>query len=101
MGVDFNSPVLNNTIIDEFITVDDSSAFKRLNIIAREQGLLIGPSSGAVAEACYRYLDKLTENDVAVIIFGDSGRAYLSKNYFKIDDTDLNLATIYKEKQLQ
>jgi hypothetical protein len=41
-----------------------------------------GPSSGAVAYAAQQYASKLKEGDLAVIIFGDSGRAYLSKGFY-------------------
>jgi len=44
--------------------------------------LLVGTGSGAVAYAVQEYLNKLTKDDVVVMLFGDSGRAYLSKNYF-------------------
>lgn len=32
--------------------------------------------------AVQSYLDKLTKDDVVVMLFGDSGRAYLSKDYY-------------------
>jgi len=35
-----------------------------------------------VSYAVQGYLNKLKKNDVVVMLFGGSGRAYLSKNYF-------------------
>ena len=52
-------------------------------MLALKQGLLVGPSSGAVAYAALSYAKNLKATDLAVIIFGDSGRAYLSKGFFK------------------
>ncbi|MBI2665435.1 cysteine synthase family protein, partial [Candidatus Woesearchaeota archaeon] len=82
IGIDFKTPCLNESVIDEFFPVKDKQGLGMLKIISREYGFLIGPSSGAVAYAVQTYLKKLNKNDVVVIIFGDSGRAYLSKNYY-------------------
>lgn len=82
MGIDFDSPVLNKEIIDEYLEVSDEQGVAMLKYLARNQGLLLGPSSGAVAHAAYSYAQYMKRSDLGVIIFGDSGRAYLSKNWF-------------------
>ena len=82
MGIDFKSPVLDEEIIDEFLQVTDDQGIAMLQNLAKNSGLLIGPSSGAVAHAAYEYAQSMHSNDLAVIIFGDSGRAYLSKNWY-------------------
>lgn len=82
MGVDFNSPVLNYDIVDQFIEVSDDQALSMVRIMARDHGLLAGPSSGAVAYAVKQYEEQLKPTDVVVFICGDSGRAYLSKNFY-------------------
>lgn len=83
MGVDFESPVLNKSIIDEFLTVSDEDGLGMLKTLARKHALLAGPSSGAVAAVVARYAqENLKEGDLAVMIFGDSGRAYLSKGFY-------------------
>ncbi|MBP9764826.1 cysteine synthase family protein [Candidatus Babeliales bacterium] len=82
IGVDSDSPVLDNSVIDEFIEVTDEQGMQFMKTMAHQHGLLVGPSSGAVAYAAHTYGDKLSENDVAVCIFGDSGRAYLSKGFY-------------------
>lgn len=82
MGVDYPTPHLENTIIDEFSLVTDDEAMDMLKHLARHHGLLVGPSSGAVASAVRDYAQNLTENDMVVMVFGDSGRAYLTKNYY-------------------
>ncbi len=82
IGIDFDTPCLNESVIDEFIKVSDENGLGMLQVMARKYGLLLGTGSGAVSFAVQSYLDKLTESDVVVMLFGDSGRAYLSKNYF-------------------
>lgn len=82
IGVDSLSPIFANSVIDEFIPVTDDQAFGILKSLARTYGLLAGPSSGAVAFGALEYAKKMGPNDVGVMIFGDSGRAYLTKNIY-------------------
>lgn len=107
MGIDFYSDIIdynNNTIIDEIIPVSDEDAFEMLNTLAKKHGFLPGLTSGAVAWGVHHYLPNLKENDVAVMIFGDSGRSYLSKNVFQTTDITpssviLNRDSTYKATQ--
>lgn len=82
IGIDFKTPCLNDSVIDEFIPVSDAHGLGILPIMASQYGLLIGTGSGAVSYVVHNYLKKLKKNDVVVMLFGDSGRAYLSKNYY-------------------
>lgn len=83
MGIDWdNSTVLDYSVIDEVLEVSDDNAFSMLKILARKNGLLVGPSSGAVAYAASEYASNLDKDAVAVMIFGDSGRAYLTKGFY-------------------
>lgn len=82
MGIDFDSPVLDYTVLDEILTVSDEEAIVMLKMVATK-GFLVGPSSGGVAHAAYVYAKNyLSERDCVVMIFGDSGRAYLSKGFY-------------------
>jgi cystathionine beta-synthase len=82
MGIDFISPVMNYDVVDEIIAVADDDALPMLKSMAHKHALLIGPSSGAAAYVAQEYSKKLKRGDVAVMIFGDSGRAYLTKNFY-------------------
>jgi cystathionine beta-synthase len=82
IGVDFVSPVLDYSVIDAFYEVSDDDTFAMLKKLAHQHGLLVGPSSGAIACAVEEYATELQEGDIAVMICGDSGRAYLSKNLY-------------------
>jgi len=82
MGVDFDSPVLNYDIVDEFFEAPDMQSLAMLQHLARQKGILAGPSSGAVAYAAQQYCKQLKSTDLAVMIMGDSGRAYLTKNFY-------------------
>lgn len=82
MGVDYETPLLDKAIIDNYHLVHDNQALDMLKNLARNHGLLVGPASGAVAHAAYEYSKTLTPQDTLVMIFGDSGRAYLTKNFY-------------------
>ena len=98
VGVDFNGPVLNYNVIDEFIAVTDDNAIETLKTIARTQGLLLGASSGAVVWAAMDYAPKLKTGDLAVMICGDSGRAYLTKGFFDQPTATTSTAAIPEVK---
>ena len=64
------------------VSITDDEALTMLKTLAHQYGLLVGPSSGAVAYATLQYAKTLTANDTIVMVMGDSGRAYLTKNYY-------------------
>lgn len=82
IGLDFDTPCFDESIVDQIINVTDSQAIKMLSKMAKKHGLLVGPNSAAVAVAVEQQAKKMKKTDLAVMIVGDSGRAYLSKNYF-------------------
>lgn len=86
IGIDFTSEVINYDIIDEIINMNDHDALAMLKTLAHSYGLLGGPSTGAVAAGLHRKLPEFKESDMVVMICGDSGRAYLSKNFYQPED---------------
>ncbi len=82
MGVDFVAPLLDETVIDEFLLAHDNDSLTMLRELAHKHGLLVGPASGAVAHCVREYSKNLSPDDTIVMIFGDSGRAYLTKNFY-------------------
>ncbi len=100
IGIDFDTPVLDKSVIDEIIPVSDTNTIEMLKYLATEQSLLVGGSSGAVAQAVKEYAKNLTSNDLAVMIFGDSGRAYLSKGFYAVDNNETKIYSEYKEPEI-
>lgn len=82
IGIDWENTILDESVIDEFIPVSDQDAIATLQNLAKNHGILGGPSTGAVAWAAHQYGAKLGQNDLAVMLFGDSGRAYLTKGFY-------------------
>ncbi|GER83477.1 putative cystathionine beta-synthase [Thermogemmatispora aurantia] len=69
------------SIVDEVIRVEDRISFYWARRLAREEGILVGGSSGTALAAALTYARRLTPNDVVVVLFPDTGRGYLSKQF--------------------
>lgn len=83
LGAGFVPDVLNTTIYDEIITVENEAAFETGRTIAKTEGILVGISSGAVLWAAAE-LAKRPENrgKTIVVLFPDTGERYLSTAMF-------------------
>ena len=84
IGIDVISDTFQKEFIDEIIPINDDDTFAMTRKLA-QRGHLVGLSSGAVMHVALEYCKKLTEKDVVVVIFGDSGRAYLSKVFAQVE----------------
>ncbi len=67
-------PILDRSVIDHVIRVDDEPAYAMTKRLFREEGLIIGPSTGAIVHAAGEFLE--THQGVAVAISPDSGFKY-------------------------
>jgi len=69
------------SVIDELYAVPDKNAFLLTRQLARSEGIFAGGSAGSALFAAFKAAEKLTENDLMVVIIPDSGTRYLSKIY--------------------
>lgn len=76
LGAGFVPEVLDRDLVDEIMTVTDAEAERMMRRLAREAGLLLGPSSGANVHAACEVARKLQQGDVVTILC-DSGERYL------------------------
>lgn len=81
IGMEFFPSFFDRDLIDEVYTVDDRDAFEMVAFLAREDGLLVGSSSGAAYYAAVQEA-KRQENQNIVVIFPDSSERYLSKQIY-------------------
>lgn len=91
IGAGFVPEVLDRSVIDEVISVDDDEAFLFARRLAREEGLLLGPSSGANVAASLQVAAQLGAGKRLLTIFCDTGFRYFSVEGF-VDKGDTNSA---------
>ena len=78
----FIPPVLDMSLANDVITVEDSPAFKMVARLAREEGILGGGSAGANVEAALRVARQLGRGKRVVTIIPDAAERYISKGIF-------------------
>lgn len=77
LGAGFVPEVLDRTLIDEVLTVTDLEADRMATRLAREEGLLVGMSSGANVHAAQQVAARLVSSERVVTILCDTGERYL------------------------
>lgn len=100
IGMDFVNEIVDFSVIDEVVPVTDQEGLGMLPVLSQQHGLLVGPSSGAVAAAVIKKIPTFTPNDLVVMICGDSGRAYLTKQYYETPMQEI-ITTNFVQEELQ
>ena len=79
IGMSYLPETVDLKVIDQMERVSDRESFLMARRIAREEGLLVGGSSGTAAVAAVTLAKTLPPEAVLVVVFPDSGRGYMSK----------------------
>ncbi len=79
-------PVLNQSIIDEIITVTDEQALSTARRLAKEEGLMVGISSGTNVWAAMQLAKRLGEGKTVLTVLPDSAERYFSTELFKPEE---------------
>jgi cysteine synthase A len=78
IGTGFIPAVLNRETLDGTISVSEEDAFEFARRAAREEGIFVGPSSGATLAAVHRKLPELPPRSRILAFCYDTGERYLS-----------------------
>jgi cystathionine beta-synthase len=81
IGEDFWPRTFDPSIVDRWVTVTDHDSFATARRMTREEGLLVGGSTGTAVWAALEASRELGPEALVVVIVPDSGRNYLSKLY--------------------
>lgn len=81
IGEDFLPKTINLKAVDEIVQVDDQESFIMARRLIREQGLLVGGSTGSAVLGAIKYFEKnpQSQRKNALVILVDSSSRYLSK----------------------
>lgn len=76
--------IYDATLADSNLTVKTEEAYRLVKRAAREEGLLLSPSSGAALDGCFQVAASLKPAECAIIvtIFPDSGTKYLTERFW-------------------
>ncbi|HYK97847.1 MAG TPA: cystathionine beta-synthase [Candidatus Acidoferrales bacterium] len=81
IGEDFYPGTFDAGLVDRWMRVSDRDSFLTARRLTREEGILVGGSSGTAMFAALEIAKELDASAVIVVLFADSGRSYLSKIY--------------------
>jgi cystathionine beta-synthase len=81
IGEDFWPETLDPSLVDRYIRVSDRDSFITARAITRQEGILVGGSSGTALFAALQVAGEMDESATFVVVFPDTGRNYLSKLY--------------------
>lgn len=86
IGAGFIPSILNTEIYDEIIKVENEEAFKWARKLAREEGILVGISSGAAVSAALKVARRLGAGKKVVAVIPSNGERYLTTPLYQFEE---------------
>ncbi|HEY0828492.1 MAG TPA: pyridoxal-phosphate dependent enzyme, partial [Bacilli bacterium] len=86
IGAGFVPQILNTSIFDEIITVENEDAFATARRVAKEEGILGGISSGAAIFAALKVAKELGKGKRVVAVIPSNGERYLSTPLYQFEE---------------
>jgi len=85
IGAGFIPDILNTSVIDQIIKVQDEEAADTTRRLAKEEGLLVGISAGAAVYGALQVAKDLGKGKTVVVLLPDAGERYLSTGLFGVE----------------
>src|ERR687894_163702 len=82
IGAGFVPPVLDRSLLDEIVPVDDEDALETARLLARREGVLAGISCGAALFAALEVARRDGAGQRIAVVLPDSGERYVSTPFF-------------------
>ncbi len=79
IGYDFIPDVLDQSLVDRYIKTNDAESFKLAMRLIREEGMLVGGSSGSAMQGVLEIAKECKDGERIVVILPDNVRNYMSK----------------------
>ena len=76
LAEDLVPKILDKSVVDDIVTIDDEDAYQTAIQLAREEGILVGPTTGAILYVSLQYAKKC--KGLAVVISPDDAFKYIS-----------------------
>lgn len=81
IGNDFIAETMDMSLVDDVIKVSDAEAFETVRLLAKNEGIFAGSSSGAAMAAAIKFAQTLSSGTI-VTIFPDRGDRYFSTGLY-------------------
>ena len=82
IGEDFMPSTFDPSVVDRYVRVSDRDSFLTARAITRQEGILVGGSSGTAVFAALAVARELDDPEATIVVLlPDSGRQYMSKLY--------------------
>jgi cysteine synthase A len=86
IGANFVPEILNREVYDQVLTVENEEAFETARRVAKEEGILVGISSGAAILSALKVAKELGKGKRVIAIVPSNGERYLSTPLFNFEN---------------
>jgi len=85
IGIGFVPPLLDGELYDEARAIDEKEARRTVRLLAKEEGIFAGTSSGLNVVGALQLAEELGEGKTVVTVAVDTGLKYLASDLYPVD----------------
>ncbi|MCJ7689382.1 MAG: cysteine synthase A [Clostridiaceae bacterium] len=82
IGAGFTPDIYDSSVVDEIMKISDEEAFEMAKLMAKEEGILVGISTGANIAAAIKIAKRLGKGKKVVTVSPDGGEKYISMGIY-------------------